>query len=420
MNNSYREICRSIAPLLDSMTFRQDLNPANNNGGHVRAIPDVLPAIGPGDVHLTRNLCVALERRDVVNLEQIQAYLAKGADLNQQITIGDLRDCNPLHSAAISGNVAAVTAIIASGQLANINAVDGHGFTPLALLCGAREESANFSCRFTSVSEEKSARLVGLQTLLGANADQHISDRNNYKPVHHAARHNFPELIKRLVKHYLTTDMSGAARPGDILNCPDRLGNTPLHIAARYNQADSTKALLDLGANANALNRAGQTPLHQLCVSKNNDNNCGGRTACLLLERVEDADLQDKKGKTWSNYAGQNGMAQLLRFVRNDSNSALSDQKSRAAVRSAAKKNVNTGRKSGISRRQYEQVFKFLKEPSTLAHSCLVVIRETLKQNLNADAPHCHGTSCMEDAVAHLPLHPVLQKELLDENSYFD
>lgn len=42
----------------------------------------------------------------------------------------------------------------------------------------------------------------------------------------------------------------------------DRTGETALHLAARYARADAAKRLLDAGADANAQDNAGRTPLH--------------------------------------------------------------------------------------------------------------------------------------------------------------
>ena len=42
----------------------------------------------------------------------------------------------------------------------------------------------------------------------------------------------------------------------------DRTGETALHLAARYARADAAKRLLDAGANANAQDHMGRTPLH--------------------------------------------------------------------------------------------------------------------------------------------------------------
>lgn len=42
----------------------------------------------------------------------------------------------------------------------------------------------------------------------------------------------------------------------------DRTGETALHLAARYARADAAKRLLDAGADTNAQDHSGRTPLH--------------------------------------------------------------------------------------------------------------------------------------------------------------
>lgn len=46
------------------------------------------------------------------------------------------------------------------------------------------------------------------------------------------------------------------------INCVIHSGETPLHLAARYQRADATKKLLDAGADPKARDNCGRTPLH--------------------------------------------------------------------------------------------------------------------------------------------------------------
>lgn len=56
-----------------------------------------------------------------------------------------------------------------------------------------------------------------------------------------------------------------------VLDSCDEQGNVPLHWAVEKNKAESCRALLDLGANANILNAALLSPLH-LAVSLEHNN----------------------------------------------------------------------------------------------------------------------------------------------------
>lgn len=65
------------------------------------------------------------------------------------------------------------------------------------------------------------------------------------------------------------SDDSGGVMVSDLLSLgasygakTDESQETPLHLAARYSRADAAKRLLDAGADPNAKDRLGRTPLH--------------------------------------------------------------------------------------------------------------------------------------------------------------
>jgi ankyrin repeat protein len=74
-------------------------------------------------------------------------------------------------------------------------------------------------------------------------------DREGRLPLHYAAMaNNVVEVEKRIVD-------------GDDPNFGDRLGFTPLHLAAQEGSLDAARALLDHGAEIDRTNATGNTPL---------------------------------------------------------------------------------------------------------------------------------------------------------------
>uniref|UniRef100_A0A668A3C3 Transient receptor potential cation channel, subfamily A, member 1b n=1 Tax=Myripristis murdjan TaxID=586833 RepID=A0A668A3C3_9TELE len=86
-------------------------------------------------------------------------------------------------------------------------------------------------------------------------------DESGASPLHHAAAGGHVTFIQ-----FITTFIDSEG-----VNSCDWQGSVPLHWAVERNQAESCRALMDLGANPNILNMALMSPLH-LAVSHGHNN----------------------------------------------------------------------------------------------------------------------------------------------------
>lgn len=284
MNACYFPLARAIATPPANNTRHE----GNANGrlttAHSRR------ATGSEPAHLLqRHFCQAIADHKVVTLEQVQSFLDQGVNLNHPTTLGDLREGQPLHWAAIAGNGRAVKALIASNQLQDINSRYERGFTPLALMCGAGSDIRlpDTPPPFSDREDEQNSRNEGLKALLSAGADPRLFDGQKRTPLHHAAENNWPELMRTLTAS-THTQIS--------LNARDNANNTPLHRAASMGHIEPVRILLKQGADPDDTNKYGETALHRLCLCAPDSGSrqlSTKQTALLLMKHGADPNQID-------------------------------------------------------------------------------------------------------------------------------
>ncbi len=136
----------------------------------------------------------------------------------------------PLSIAVAVGNIEEVDRLLANGANPNEEAMMGHS----PLIMAARSD-------YTLIAEH----------LLKSGADPNQRDKLNWAPLHHAIKTDIANLdmIAILVSN------------GADVNVTDNHLRTPLHRAAQFGHVKAVQLLLDLGANPNAQDKIGQTPL---------------------------------------------------------------------------------------------------------------------------------------------------------------
>jgi ankyrin repeat protein len=219
------------------------------------------------------------------NLEAVRLLVDKGADFNLKNQEGwtafsgaalrgrtDMTelflrkgvDTSSFHMAAFTGNLSRVKELVATGS--NVNAKDEFGWTPLFwAACAGQTTVAEF--------------------LIENKADLAAHDGEGHSLLHEAARARTDpaKLVELLI-----------AKGADV-NAKNARGDTPLHLACYANVAE---LLIAKGADINAKDRPGYTPLHsaaeanhlevaELLISKGADAKAeGGVTRVTPLQQA--------------------------------------------------------------------------------------------------------------------------------------
>ncbi|MEO8024980.1 MAG: ankyrin repeat domain-containing protein [Bryobacteraceae bacterium] len=118
------------------------------------------------------------------------------------------------------------------------------------------------------------------------------------------------EVLHRAAMRGETAAVEMYLRMGADVNAADSAGRSPLHDACLKGHVDTARLLLDRGAKIAVHDKTGATPLHDAAL--------GGsvKTIELLLARKADADARDLSGQTPLDYALKMERTDAIRALR--------------------------------------------------------------------------------------------------------
>jgi len=151
--------------------------------------------------------------------------------------------------------------------------------------------------RLFEAAGQGDAAVVGELLEQGAKVD--ARDTGGWAALHFAAQHESPETALVLIRHGAAIDIR-----------ENGVGDTPLHHAAMRGKERVAEALLDHGADVNAVNAFGTTPLHEAAV--------GGHAKLVetLIARGADVDARDGQGRTALERAEEHGESEVAPVIR--------------------------------------------------------------------------------------------------------
>jgi ankyrin repeat protein len=186
--------------------------------------------------------------------------------------------------------------------------------------------------RTAFISAAARGDLVIVNALLLHGVDANVKDNQGYTALSHAVEAMYPEVEDAILNSPGFDPNVGGLKGRPVLlayvwrndkertqkllahganvNAQDADGDTPLHGAAQNGTVEIINLLLDKGANPNAKNKLGGTPLMWAAVFGNDD------AARLLLKRGADPSLKDNDGITALGWAIENKRTSTVSLLR--------------------------------------------------------------------------------------------------------
>lgn len=261
------------------------------------------------------------------SLDAMRLLISKGANVNAANAFG----ATPLMLAVTEPEK--VRLLVSSG--ANVNAQSKMGRTPLMLAAahdgnsgtvkllldhGADVKARDGMQSTALVSAASAGDFASLQMLIAKGASVNEKDMSGVTALHNAAMNGNLEAVRFLIARGADVNAAiGVYGPPTVKNGNIALGNlTPLMMAAAFSGPEVTKALIDAGANVNAQDIRGMTPLMFAVATDRADV----RTVRYLLDAGTDQSKKTRDGETAADWARKYNTPAILKTFGIDHASA--------------------------------------------------------------------------------------------------
>ena len=175
--------------------------------------------------------------------------------------------------------------------------------------------------------------------------------------MHCAAHNGHKEIVELLLKK------------GANVNAVDQNGCTPLHCAAHNGHKEIVELLLDTGANVDAVSQAESTALHHAVSAEN----CQVEIVKAIIEKEAAVDIADKYGRTPLCWAIRNGYSEIARILLENKADPLLGHKSFNTLKlliELIKNDFKHPKKAEETQQQEDDEYELIKYSLLLRNDC--------------------------------------------------